>query len=202
MEKFYLEIPSLERKEEIVNYINEFVNYNSDLNGMGPLDKILEGYSIEEAIDMCLKVSDYDFAKSINRCQSKTFLLIRENDNKIIGSINVRWNISLKKLEFGGHIGYGIRPTERNKGYNKINLYLGLVEANNLNLDRIKVSCYHDNIASDKTIKSLGGVLEKSEIDPYDGMLTNCYWINVKESIEKYKDVYDKYIFINNNKSR
>ena len=48
MEKFYLEIPSLKRKEEIIAYLNEFVLYNSDINGSGFLDKILEGYSFEE----------------------------------------------------------------------------------------------------------------------------------------------------------
>ena len=45
MEKFYLEIPSLERKEEIIEYFNEFVECNSDINGAGSLDKVLYGYS-------------------------------------------------------------------------------------------------------------------------------------------------------------
>ena len=48
MEKFYLEIPSLERKEEIIEYFNEFVECNSDINGAGSLDKVLYGYSFEE----------------------------------------------------------------------------------------------------------------------------------------------------------
>ena len=43
MEQFYLERPSLDRKDEIIDYINEFVSYNSDINGTGSLDKILEG---------------------------------------------------------------------------------------------------------------------------------------------------------------
>jgi len=50
-----------------------------------------------------------------------------------------------------------------------------------------------NNIASDKTLKALGGKLERSEIDPYDGILTNVYWFNVEETINKYKDVYGKY---------
>ena len=33
MEIFYLETPSLERKKEIIDYINEFVEYKSDING-------------------------------------------------------------------------------------------------------------------------------------------------------------------------
>ena len=43
METFYLETPSLERKNEIIDYINEFVEHKSDINGTGSLDKILDG---------------------------------------------------------------------------------------------------------------------------------------------------------------
>ena len=131
MEKFYLEIPSLKRKEEIIAYLNEFVLYNSDINGSGFLDKILEGYSFEECLDKCLNMQYQEYAKKLNRLQSKTFLLIRKNDNKLIGMLNIRWNIPPNIQEFVGNIGYGIRPTERKKGYNKINLYLGLIEIQN-----------------------------------------------------------------------
>lgn len=129
MEKFYLEEPSQERKKDILDYLNEFVLYNSDINGAGALDKILSGQSFEEALDRCLNMKNEEYAKKNGRCQSKTFLLIRKNDNKLIGMINVRWNLTEEMKRFGGNIGYGIRPTERRKGYNKINLYLGLLEA-------------------------------------------------------------------------
>jgi len=45
MEKFYLEEPSLKRKADILNYLDEFVSYNSDTNGSGSLDKVLAGLS-------------------------------------------------------------------------------------------------------------------------------------------------------------
>ena len=195
MEKFYLEIPSLERKEEIIEYFNEFVECNSDINGAGSLDKVLYGYSFEEALDMCLNMKNEEYARSLNRCPSETFLLIRKNDNKIIGTINVRWNLTEEMKKFGGNIGYSIRPTERRKGYNKINLYLGLLKAlEEFNLDKVMLDCDVKNLGSDKTIQALGGVLERTDIDDYDGALTNVYWINTKDSIRKYKDVYQKYM--------
>lgn len=190
MEQFYLEIPSIERKSEIIAYINEFVTYNSDLNGMGSLDKILEGYTFEEALERCLNMQYEEYAKKIKRCQSKTFLLIRENDNKIIGTINVRWNLTEEMKQFGGHIGYGIRPTERRKGYNKINLYLGLIETQKLGLDKVMLDCDVKNLGSSKTIEALGGILERTEIDPYDGILTSVYWIDVNESINQYQEQF------------
>lgn len=198
MERFYLEIPSIERKKEIMDYINEFVLYNSDINGMGSLDKILEGYSFEQALERCLNMKDEEYAKKLGRCQSKTFLLIRENDNKIIGTINVRWNLTEEMKQFGGNIGYGIRPTERRKGYNKINLYLGLIEAQRLGLDKVMLDCDVNNLGSAKTMQALGGVLERTEIDPYDGILTSVYWFDVNETISKYKDLFRNNICISN----
>lgn len=199
MEKFYFEIPSLERKNEIIEYLDEFVKYGSDINGSGSLDKIYDGYTFEEALDRCLKMEDEEYAKSVGRCQSRTFLLIRENDNKIVGTINVRWNLNEAMLRFGGHIGYGIRPTERRKGYNKINLYLGMLEAKKVGLEKVMLDCDVNNLGSDKTLKALGGKLERTEVDPSDGILTNVYWFNVDETIEKYKNVYEPYIANNNN---
>lgn len=189
MERFFLERPSIERKEEIIEYINEFVQYNSDINGAGSLDKILEGYTFEEALERCLNMEIKGFS---DRCQSKTFLLIRENDNKIVGTINVRWNLNEEMLKFGGHIGYGIRPTERRKGYNKINLYLGMIEAQKIGLEKVMLGCDVENIASNKSIEALGGELERTEVDPYDGILTNIYWLNVNDTINHYKKTYEK----------
>lgn len=196
MEQFYLEIPSIERKNEIIDYINEFVFYASDINGTGSLDKILEGHTFEQALERCLNMQDEEYAKKLGRCQSKTFLLIRENDNKIVGTINVRWNLTEEMKRFGGNIGYGIRPTERRKGYNKINLYLGLIEAQKLGLDKVMLDCDVNNLGSSKTMQALGGVLERTEIDPYDGILTSVYWFNVDETITKYKEKFQNNIYI------
>lgn len=195
MEQFYLEIPSSKRKNEIIEYFDEFVMYNSDINGSGGLDKILSGYTFEQALDRCLNMRNEEYAKKLGRCQAKTFLLIRANDNKIIGTINVRWNLTEKMKQFGGNIGYGIRPTERRKGYNKVNLYLGLIEAQKLGLDKVMLDCDVKNLGSDKTILALGGILERTEVDPYNGILTNVYWINVDESIKKYKEIFGDKIY-------
>lgn len=190
METFYLETPSLDRKNEIIDYINEFVEHKSDINGTGSLDKILDGYTFEQALESCLNMQYEEYVKKFGRCPGKTFLLIRKNDNKIIGTINVRWNLTEKVKQFGGNIGYGIRPTERRKGYNKMNLYLGLIEAKKIGLDKVMLDCDVENLGSSKTMEALGGKLERTEIDPYDGILTSVYWINVDESLEKYKDEY------------
>ena len=200
MQKFYFERPSIERKDEIIEYINEFVEYKTNINGSGSLDKILKGYTFEQALERCLNMENSEYAERVGRCTGKTFLLVRENDNKIVGTINVRWNLNKSMLQFGGHIGYGIRPTERRKGYNKINLYLGMIEAEKVGLDKVMLSCDVSNIGSDKTLKALGGKLERTEIDPSNGILTNVYWFDVRETINKYKSIYEPYIMIDESK--
>ena len=193
MEKFYFESPSLERKNEIIEYLDEFVEYGSNINGSGSLDKIYDGYTFEETLERCLNMENEECSKKFERCPARTFLLIRESDNKIVGSINIRWNLNEKMLQFGGHIGYGIRPTERRKGYNKINLYLGILEARRLGLEKVMLDCDVNNLGSDRTLKALGGKLERTEVDPSDGVLTNVYWFDVEKTIEKYKGVYEQY---------
>lgn len=190
MEHFYLEIPSLKRKNQIIEYIDELVFYNSDINGIEVFAKILDGYTFEQVLEHCLNLENEEYAKKLGKAQMKTLLLIRKEDDKVVGALNIRWNLPEKSKQFGGNIGYGIRPTERRKGYNKINLYLGLIEAKKLGLDKVKLVCDANNLGSVRTIESLGGTLERTEIDPYDGVLTSVYWFNIEQTIDKYKNIY------------
>ena len=188
---FYLDSPSKKWKDEIIDYVNELVMYKSDINGIETLTKILDGYSFDDALEYCLNLSNEEFCKSLNRPLVKTFLLIRKEDERVVGALNIRWNYIGNVTKFTGNIGYGIRPSERRKGYNKINLYLGLIEAYKIGLNHIKLVCEKDNIASVKTIESLGGKLEFSEIDPDDNTLTNVYSFDVLDTINKYKNNFN-----------
>jgi len=198
MEQFYLEVPSIKRENEIVDYINELVLYNSDINGIEVFNKILDGYTFEQVLEHCLKLENKEYAKKLGKAQVKTFLLIRKVDDKVVGALNIRWNLPESLKQFGGNIGYGIRPTERRKGYNKINLYLGLVEAQKIGLNKVKLTCETSNLGSVKTIESLDGILEKTEIDPYDDILTNVYFFDVNETINRYKEDFKNNFYINN----
>lgn len=195
MDKLFLEVPTIKRKNEALDYLDEHVKYKSDLNGSGSLDRCLDIISYEEWLIELQNKEDFDYALENDRCPSRTFFVIRESDNRIIGMINIRWNVTEDKMRVGwSHIGYGIRPSERRKGYAKIALYYALLEESKLGVKRVLLDCVYDNIGSNKTILALGGVLEKSEIDPYDDTLTNYYWIDVDSSIKKYMNIYKDYI--------
>ena len=201
MEKFFLEVPTIERKEDALDYLNELVEYNSDMNGTGSMYRCLKDWTYEQWLKELENETNQEYMDSIGWAPSVTCFFVRENDNKIIGMINLRYNITVDIITKGGsHIGYGIRPTERRKGYNKINLYLGLLEEQRLGEKKVLLDCTADNVGSNKTITALGGILEKSEIDDWDNELTNYYWINVNKSIDEYKDTYEQFISHTNKK--
>ena len=191
MEKFYLEEPSLKRKEDVKEYIEEHFKYNSNINGDSGLE---EGYiNYEEWLKKIELLKNPETCPK-NYCPGVEYFLIRQDDDKLVGLINLRWNLNDKMLEHGGHIGYGIRPLERRKGYNKINLYLCLLKAKELGLDKVLLTAYDDNPGSVKTILALGGELENKIIE--DSKLLGRYWIDVNKSLSDYEDTYKPYMYV------
>ena len=190
MERLYYEIPSINRKEEALEYINEHIEYQSNINGSGGLNRYLSDY--EGWLEKLEK--DYTIEPSEERVPSRTYFLVRESDNRIIGMINIRTTLNEKLKRHGGHIGYGIRPTERGKGYNKMNLYLGLKVCDEYGIENALLSANINNPASWKTMEALGGVrVDEFYDEEYSCTVVN-YNINVKESLEKYKDTYEPYV--------
>ena len=191
MEKFKLIRPSLEHKKQAIEYIQEQNEYNSPINGVGGLNRYLEDY------EGWLEKLEEDRNRTITeeRVPAETFFLIRENDNKIVGMINIRFALNKELRKVGGHIGYSIRPTERRKGYNKINLYLGLLECQKHGLKKVMLSCNKENLGSAKTIQSFDAELER---EFYEDKLYHCqeqvYWIDVDSAIEKKRKEFEKYI--------
>lgn len=195
MDRLFLEEPSAKRKQEAIDYLKETVKYQSDFNGTGCMERCLDDLSYEEWLDELEHRKDIEYLNIIGRCESKTFFVVRENDDEIVGMLNIRYNISKERLNtWASHIGYGIRPKERRKGYAKITLYLGLLEEQKLGEKRVLLECIVDNVGSNKTILALGGKLEKTKLDNYDNKMTNYYWIDVDNSIEQYSNEYMKYI--------
>lgn len=185
MESLIYETPSIKRKKDAIDYINEFYAHNSEINGSGGLDRYVDNY--EEWLVKLEK--DMKQIPSEERVPALTYFLVRENDNKIVGMINIRLTLNEHLKKEGGHIGYSIRPTERRKGYNKINLYLGLIECQKYGIKEVLLDCDKNNLGSSKTMIALGGKLLCEY--PYEDIIAQKYSINVDESIEKYKEEYD-----------
>ena len=76
-----------------------------------------------------------------------------------------------------GNIGYGVRPTERKKGYATQMLKYALEFCKEKHLKSVIVGCYKDNIASSKTIIKNGGILINEVADA--GKISQYYEIKL-----------------------
>lgn len=187
-EKFKYEIPTIKRKEDAINYIKEHLEVESNINGSGGLDRYINDYEgwLEKL------EQDYNRTPNDEKVPARTFFLIRVVDNKIIGMSNIRTMLNKKLEKCGGNIGYGIRPSERGNGYNKINLYLALKVCKEYGIKIAKLDADLDNPASWKTMEALGGIRTRQ----YFCEQYNCevvdYEIDVEKSLYKYKKIYEE----------
>jgi predicted acetyltransferase len=97
-----------------------------------------------------------------------------------IGRLSLRHRLNESLMQFGGHIGYEIRPTQRLKGYGKLILRLGLEKAKAAGIQRALVTCDDDNIGSAKIIEANGGILENSILLTGRTVKTRRYWIAIE----------------------
>ncbi|MCP8971316.1 GNAT family N-acetyltransferase [Ectobacillus ponti] len=99
-------------------------------------------------------------------------------DRTVVGAVNIRHRLTEGLLHAGGHIGYGIRPSERRKGYAARLLELALGKTKELGIDRALVVCDADNTASERTILKNGGVRAEDYIEE-DGNVIRRFWIQL-----------------------
>lgn len=106
-----------------------------------------------------------------------TFFCLDEDRNIIVGAVNIRHYLNESLLLNGGHIGDGVRPSERRKGIATKMIALALDECKKLGIENVLMVCDKENIGSAKSIQNNGGILE-NEIE-VDGVTEQRYWISL-----------------------
>jgi predicted acetyltransferase len=112
------------------------------------------------------------------RVPQNTFWLVRDG-LRILGCSRLRQTLTSHLEEFGGHIGYDIRPSERRRGYGTQILRLTLDKARRLDLKKVLVTSDNANIASWRIIEKNGGVLYSEAMSQHTGELLRKYWIDL-----------------------
>lgn len=174
---FELVSPTLEYKEKAIDFINEFYEYKSDINGVGGLYRYLDDYK------GWLEKLEKDKKQPVTeeRVPAETYFLVRKEDDKIIGMINIRLALNEEFKKLNGNIGYCIRPTERGKGYATEMLKLGLKKFKEIDpkRERILITCKDFNIPSKKVIEKNNGIYENSYYNEDEGFTYLRYWIKI-----------------------
>lgn len=179
MNDVYLKFPTIEEKEEWIKYIIEYREDNPESNPLSCNDNIDYEKWLEK-----INNEHNGINMAEGRVPSSVYFLM--NGDRIVGHLSLRHNIDNDFLSlYGGHIGYGVRPSERRKGYATIILNLSLEKCDELGLENVMITCKEDNIGSAKTIENNHGVLSEVIYIPEENSNFKKYWINVKEALNK-----------------
>lgn len=174
MERLLLVKPSLEMKDKALDYKKEHVENEEDiLHGSALLDRM----DYETWLKLTLENWNFETVHD-DWVVASTFFVVREMDSKIIGMIDIRHSLNEFLASYGGHIGYGVRPSERGKGYGRAILKLALDYAKGIGLEKVMLACNQENERSRKTILSCDGVKEKEFLHT-DGKIVEVYWISL-----------------------
>ncbi|MBH0229441.1 GNAT family N-acetyltransferase [Halobacillus yeomjeoni] len=172
-ERLQLIKPTIDLKDEYISFYNEWKE-----TGESMVPWVIEKDPGNfEAMVQFLE----DNANGVNLPEGwiphSTYWLIDQN-NKVLGVVNLRHELTDFLRNNGGHIGYGIRPSERKKGYATQLLALSLEKAKALYIKKVLVVCDEWNTASYKTIVNNSGVADTDFVEE-DGNVVKRFWIAI-----------------------
>ncbi|MEM7594905.1 MAG: GNAT family N-acetyltransferase [Cyanobacteria bacterium P01_A01_bin.83] len=168
--QIYLTDPTPARKQEFLDMIQEFIDANET-------HFIYEEVLMNEGFESYLAWLQRGREGQIEGfCPWSAFWAIDRQTNRLLGVCSVRHKLSSWMTEYGGHIGYRVRPSERRKGYGTSILDLAIQQAKQFTPDQILVVCESDNLGSIGVIKNNGGVFNRQVSNK--GTILNRYWLH------------------------
>jgi len=89
-----------------------------------------------------------------------------EAEGRMVGELYIRRRLSPRLEKIGGHIGYKVRPSQRNRGIATAALRIALRMLRQDGLEQALVTCNDANAASARVIETCGGVrIENAETE-------------------------------------
>lgn len=165
--------PSKILEKEILMYKQEHLSYG-DRSVHGTCGLVYYD-DFDEWLKLVLSIEKDELRNGVH---TSVFFTRRIEDGKLLGCFKIHHSLT-DELKSGGHIAYGIRPSERGKGYGKLQLELALCHAKSLGLREVIVACDKSNIASAMTAKACGGVLSNEFVEA--GVIKQHYSIDLRE---------------------
>lgn len=169
--------PSIEYSKEIMAFREEAITDTAKyrFSGLSSLEKF---DSAEEWIAY-LKLFENEQTCPKGTVISDEYIFVREGDKRIVGMVNLRYQLNDFLRTFGGQIGYCIRSSERGKGYGKEMLSECLDICRKNGMDKVLLTCESTNEISKKTIFSNGGVYEGSKFQEEENKTVERYWVKL-----------------------
>ena len=169
-------------KKYYIQYKEMMDEWNDSKTRISPWPLKLEYNTKNKFKEMVKRVEEVEKGENLGEYEaSSTYWLYDDIEDKIIGASNIRHYLTEEGYKTWGHIGYGIRPSKRRKGYATKLLNMTLEKAKNIGIDRVLLGAYEDNIGSWKTMEKCGAEFEKTVIEEETGLKIKRYWISLKK---------------------
>jgi predicted acetyltransferase len=98
-------------------------------------------------------------------------------DGVIVGRLSLRHSLNDFLSRVGGHVGYGVVPSQRRRGYATEMLRQAIPICASLGIPSALITCDEHNVVSRKVIETCGGIFE-GMIDCQDsGIPKRRYWL-------------------------
>lgn len=173
MENLELVIPEEEFRKDYLAYIKEVLEIDKKIIPYA-LYCGIEDYN--KAFDMLLGQKERIIPEG--KVPSTCYFLVNRGEKRILGSLDIRHELNEGLLIRGGHIGYGVRPSERRKGLGTKMLFLGLEKAREIGIEKALITCSKNNAGSRNVIIGNGGELENET--EYEGERILRFWVNTR----------------------
>ena len=169
--------PTREYCRQIQAYRQEFLDCGDSMDGTDGLRRMEDpGKWVDHC---CLSKNPDNVPEGL--VPATQYIFVREEDNKIVGMLQIRHFLNDYLEKYGGHIGYSVIPSERCKGYASLMLRIALPKCKELGIDKVLITCNDNNIGSRKTILANGGVYESTVYEPDEEVFLEKYWIDLSE---------------------
>lgn len=173
MDELRLAIPDESLLDEIAAYRQAMLDADSSMDGCGPLKRM---ENPADWLAFCRQLDD-PATTPPHWVPATQFVCLR--GEKIVGMIQVRRELNDYLRNYAGHIGYSVRPDERQQGIAPWMLHNVLTYCREIGLKRVMVACEPWNVGSRKTILRNGGVYEKTVHEDGENIDLEHYWISL-----------------------
>ena len=144
----------------------------------------------ETSVSASMRLAASDYAEWLEKIRrnaregseergGRSLLFLCFDEDRLVGLLSVRYELPAQLSERFGDIGYGVRPSERNKGYATAMLRYALSVCREKGMDRAIVGCFEDNPASEAVIRKNGGVFLTENENYKPGRLCRYFSIDL-----------------------